>query len=527
MVATQHPEVTKAMLEVMRDGGNAVDATIMACLLQNVYEPHMSNHAGTIDFLYYDNTTGKPYFLNGVAELPEGLKPFAPNPHRNNVCTIPGFAPSLAELHKKFGTKEWSYYCQPAIKAADEGTIMTSFKYACLYGSRDSKTYFPSSREFFYPNGFLVPVGHRWKRPRLAKTLRRLAEEGPDYFITGEWAQHFVEMSNEIGWEITMDHLKAYEPRWMDPIRFTYNDHEMLGSPPPDTGGLMTAYILGVLDELDLKSMGHYTESAETLYAIAWMLKRARTELLEMIHDPLSYKIPSKIFLSSDYHRMVAEILKESKPIVDLTKDLKLKTSKAAVIASGSKPKEDEGVDSCHNVIRDPDGNWVTMMHTGNGGGVPGLVVDGVSMGGGSGNAMCVGNGRRIRLPICPIMVLNDDGEPMMALGTPGNPVYSTPIVLTNIFKFGMDPNKAVDAPRFWGMQGDFDLQKGVKYALETENRLSDVTIVDLAKMGVQIKPLGKYRWNTGSFQIVWKDNETGKFKGTSDPRRLGYAEGF
>jgi gamma-glutamyltranspeptidase/glutathione hydrolase len=525
MVATQHPEVTKAMLEVMKDGGNAVDATIMACLLQNVYEPHMSNHAGTIDFLYYDNTTGKSHFLNGVAELAEGLKPFAPNPHRTNVCTIPGFAPSLAELHKRFGTKEWSYYCQPAIKAAEEGTIMTSFKYACLYASRDARTYFPSSREFFYPNGFLVPVGHRWKRPDLAETLRRLAEEGPEYFITGEWAQHFVEMSNEIGWEITLDHLKAYEPRWMEPIKWTYNGHEMLGNPPPDLGGLVQAYVLGVLDEFDLKSMGHYTESAETLYTMAWMLKRARTELIELIRSPLNYKVPVDVFLSKEYHRLVAEILRQSKPIIDLTEDIRLKTSKAAVASSGLEPKEEEVDDSCHNVVCDPDGNWVTMMHTGNGGGVPGLVVDGVAMGGMSNNAVAAGPGRRRRSGNNPIMILDDNSEPLMVLGTPGMPVFSTPIVLTNIFGFGMDPNEAVDVPRFWWLVEE--TKKGVLYKVQVENRLSKETIAGLAKMGVQIESLGTYRWNMGSFQVIWKDKETGKLKGTSDPRRLGYAEGY
>ena len=174
VVATQHPEVTKAMLEVMRDGGNAVDATIMACLLQNVYEPHMSSHAGTIDFLYYDNLTGKSHFLNGVAELPPDIKPMAPNPHNQRSCTIPGFAPSLAELHKRFGTKEWSYYCQPAIKAAEEGTIMTSFKYTCLYDSRNALTYFPSSREFVKCIKLILNHGFYLR----SKLLRSLGSKG-------------------------------------------------------------------------------------------------------------------------------------------------------------------------------------------------------------------------------------------------------------------------------------------------------------------------------------------------------------
>ena len=88
-----------------------------------------------------------------------------------------------------------------------------------------------------------------------------------------------------------------------------------------------------------------------------------------------------------------------------------------------------------------------------------------------------------------------------------------------------MDPYEAIDAPRFWWLKRE--TEKGVIYTVQVENRLSDKAVVGLAKLGVQVRPLGTYRWNTGSFQIVWKDKETGMLKGTSDPRRLGYAEGF
>jgi gamma-glutamyltranspeptidase len=167
------------------------------------------------------------------------------------------------------------------------------------------------------------------------------------------------------------------------------------------------------------------------------------------------------------------------------------------------------------------------MMHTGNGGGVPSLVVDGISMGGGSNNGVCIGSGRRHRAGICPVMVLDDNGEPILALGTPGMPVHSTPIVLTNIFEFGMDPHEAADVPRFWPLELEQEIKKGVVYKVKVENRISEKAVVGLAKLGVHMESLGTYRWNTGSFQIVWKDKEVNKLKGTSDPRRLGYAEGF
>lgn len=526
MASTQHPAVTKVILDVIKDNGNAIDAIISACLLQNVYEPHMSNYAGTLDLIYYENSTGKTYCMNAVGELPENISPLAPNPNTpNTICAIGGFAKGLSSLYERFGTKEWSYYCKPAIEAADKGTIMTSSQYESLVMKNKMNTFFPSGREYFYPHGFLVSVGQRWKKPKLAETLSKLSEVGPEYFITGSWAEHFVEKSNEIGWNITLKHIKDYKTRWLKPINFTYKGKEMIGNPPPDAGGLYMAYVLGILEEFDFKSMGHYTNSADTLYTLSWILGRAYNEVHNILRDNLTYKIPSKVLLSKDYQRLVAEIVRESKPIIDLTEDIKLKTSKASNIASGINYNEEYKGGTCHNVILDSEGNWVTMIHTLMGGGVPGLVVDGVNMSGMSYEdgepfpQTCIGPGRRNAEQCCPILVL-DNGEPYMALGTPGRPMLTTPIVLTNIFEFGMDPHKAIDAPRFWPLR-----EEGLVLTVEIENRISKESIAGLAKMGVLTKPLGNYNWRTGSFQIIWKDN--GIIKGTSDPRRLGYAEGI
>jgi len=533
MVSTQHPEVTKVALEVMRDGGNAVDATITASIFQCVVQPHMSCLSGTVDFLYWDESTSRAYYLNSVAEFPEGLPPFAPNPNSNLVAAIPGFMPGIMALAEKFGTMPWSYYVKPAIEAAERGVVMTSFMYGTLATSR-ALTYFPSARKFYLPNGFLVPVGERWKMPDLAVTLRRLAEEGAEYFTKGDWAKHLVEVGNEIGWMITMEHMAAYEPRWLEPLRFTFRGYEMLGNPPPQMGGLTVAYFLGVLEEFDLKKMGHYTESAETLALAAQMFYRFWHELDPLIQDPLSYRVPTEVFLSKDYQRMVAQILRYSAPTMDLTQNVKLRSSVAARIASGL--QEIHYVNSCHNCLVDPEGNWVTMMHTGNGGGIPGVVVDGVPGQGGSNNAVCMGSGRRIRSHINPIMVMRE-GYPYMALGSPGDVAHNVPTVLLNIFGFDIDPYAAIDAPRFHptpkptGMLwagGVVSVQGGrERWTLDVESRLHQEVIAGLAKLGIEVRPLGKYNWHLGSMQIVWWDEEMGMLKGATDPRRLGHAEGF
>lgn len=527
MVSSSHPAVTKVMLDVLRDGGNAVDAAVTGSLLQPMYEPHQTNHAGTVVALYWDADTERAYFMEASAELPQGLKIFNPNPFAaDSAACIPGFVPGLASMAERFGTKPWSHCVEPAVKAAEHGPVMTSWEYGYLHSTLRYRTYFPSGREFFTPNGFLLPVGERWKMPRLAETLRNLARAGPDYFTKGEWAEHMVEEGNKLGWQVTMEHVASYEPMWLEPLSFSYRDNEIMGIPPPQRGGLYMGLIFGVLEEFDLRSMGHYTESAETLALMAWVLSRAHVER-GLIHDPQFYDIPVDILLSEDYHRLIASLWRGSRPKIDLTEFLELTVGKSNMMAGLPSPRTVH--ESCELSIVDQHGNWVEMMNTGNGGGVPGMVVDGVVCGGtvirtpetrtGTGRfGWIVEPGARTRHAIANTFVL-EDGRPWMAIGSPGDCIFTVPQALLNILEFGMDPYPAVDAPRFWPL--------GEDGKLEIESRIPESVISQLASQGIVVMPLGSYSWRMGSMQLVWRDRDTGTLGGVADPRRLGEARGI
>ncbi len=527
MVSSSHPAVTEVMLDVLREGGNAIDAAIAGSLVQPVYEPHQTNHAGTVVTLYWDAETEKAYFMDASAELPEGLVPFRPNPHSPaSAACIPGFVSGLASMLERFGTKPWRYLTEPAVKAAEEGPVINSWMYGYLHETLPSITYFPSGREFFAPEGFLTPVGERWKVPKLAKTLRRLAEEGPEHFTKAGWAKRMVEEANMIGWAVTMEHVASYEPVWLDPISFTFRDHEIVGIPPPQRGALYMGLIYGVLEEFDLASKGHYTESAETLALIAWAMSRAHFEK-GLMHDPQFYDVPVDVLLSKNYHRLIARLWRGSRPRVDLTDFLRLTTGKAAMYA-GLPSSKTQVHDSCELSVVDEQGNWVEMMNTGNGGGVPGMVIDGVKCGGttilaqevtGTGRfGWVVEPGARTRHAIANTMVL-DDGRPWLAIGSPGDCIFTVPQALLNILEFCMEPYPAVDAPRFWPL--------GEDGTLETESRIPESVVRDLAKMGILVRPLGEYNWRMGSMQLVWRDRDTGLLGGVADPRRLGRAGGL
>ena len=227
--SSSQPIVTETMLQVLRDNGNAADAAIAGSLVQAVVEPHMTNHAGSVAILYWEASTGKAYHLNGHGTLVPDLPPFRPvppigirfaMPGSNPCAAIPGFIPALGEFHARFGSKPWADLCQPAMEWAKNGHPVSSFEYGVLQEEIRFYTYFPSGRELFTPNGFLPEVGQTFATPALAETMRHLADEGPEYFTTGDWAKHFVAEANLLGWPITLKDMTAIPPRWQEPLRY-------------------------------------------------------------------------------------------------------------------------------------------------------------------------------------------------------------------------------------------------------------------------------------------------------------------
>lgn len=535
--SSSQPIVTQAMLEVMRHGGNAVDAAIAGCLLQAVIEPHMTNHAGSALFLYWDAASQKAYMLNGAGTLVPDLPPFRPIPgigirfasEGHNPCAcIPGFMPALGEMHRRFASQSWHDLCQPALEQARQGHIVTSFEYGVLTEELRFIAYFPSGRELFTPRGFLPEVGDLFPNPALAETLRRTSLEGPEYFTQGDWAKHFVQKANQMGWPITMGHMIAIPPRWQEPLRYPYKGHEIIQFSPPERTGIFTAFVLGILSNFDLPALGHYTQSAESLYLMAHALRRAHWEL-GLLQDPRTFYVPIDVWLSPEYQRLTAQTIWESRPKIDLTNHLCLVHGSAAIDESGyaqiEPPPQHPPVGSCELSIVDPFGNWLQMMNTLQGGGIPGVVVDGVPMVGSHARATLLddiagfftGDGR-IKSIVGSTFVLKE-GLPWLALGTPGNVYGTMPQVLSSILDFDMPPDQASDLPRMDPLRDD--------YVLEIESRLSQTVIAGLARMGILVRPLPMYDYNMGSFQVCWRDPTTGRLSSYADPRRAGMAAGF
>jgi gamma-glutamyltranspeptidase/glutathione hydrolase len=527
VASSQHPLVTDAMIEVIRGGGNAADAAVAGALVHGTVQQEMTNHTGTISLLYYHAATGEIHELNSmgtaVAELPPVRRVPAPRgdlsaPGHEPFAVIPGFMPGLKALHDRFGTQQWEDLCQPAIHWAVEGHEVNSLEHRVLAQEVDLFLYTPSGRAHFTPDGHLPQVGERWPKPELAKTLKKLAVEGPDYFVTGEWARHFVDRANQLGWPIELRHMTATPPRWGHGVRYSHRGHEIVQLSPPESQAVTCAMVLGILEELDFPAIGHWSTSPEAFYLLAHALRRAAFET-GYINDPTIFGDPTAVLMSRDYHQLLAAILRDSMPKVDLTNHVKVTAGSGKLLAAGSTPSQPPG--SCELSVVDTHGNWLQMMNTLQTGGIPGEVIDGVPMTGShsvtnmsSWISGWFAAGSRMRAPMGNTFVLKD-GKPWLSLGTPGLLWDTVVQVLLNILDYGMDPSVADDVPRLLALTDD--------YQVSVESRLSAEMIDGITRLGLLVNPLQGYDWHMGTFQMSWQDAD-GLLHGVTGPRRIGKA---
>ncbi len=531
MVSTSHPMVTQAAIDVLRAGGNAVDAMLTAMPLQHVVEPQMSTIAGGFAMLYWEAATGKSYLLNAELDHPRGapLPRGYPAGEREVAETsgrriaVPGTVAGMKAAADRFGTRQWDSYFQPAIATADNGFPMYSFLYGEMAVGFERLTHFESGRERYTPDGFLPPVGSIYRQPKLAATLRRIAEpDGADWFQRGGFARDFVNAVRETGGHISPEDLSEYEARWDDPVRYRFGDDELLGGYPPVNGGLYTGFVLGVLERIGLDPAKPWIDSPHAMATIARILAAADELIGLYCQDPKAIPVPVDADPLAGLSRPARTPAEGEQPSVDLT------VASSASASSRLDSHAPGSTDSNHIVIVDEAGNWLTMLHTVYGSPFgTGLVVHGVGVNSGNGFAgLPVGPGRRIITPLTPVLVLRD-GQPWLGIGTPGTANQTVALLLVNILHYGMSLDAAIDAPRFRmlpaeGFRHGWDVGK-----IAFEDRVPNETLDGLSRMGVETHSLGRYNWHSGSVQAVQRDLSSGTLTGATDPRRAGKADGY
>jgi gamma-glutamyltranspeptidase / glutathione hydrolase len=540
-VTTDSAIVTETMINVLRKGGNAADAAIAGVMVQAAVEPFMTNHAGLITCLYYEAKTGRIHQLDSQSGFPSGLAPFKPVPPSVGgyaamppAAIIPGHMPGLKEIHRRFATRPWNELCSPAVEWAERGHPISTFEYGVNVFAEKFITYFPEGREFYQPTGMFPAVGEIFVPRGLAETLRAVSDHGPDYMITGPWARMFVAKANEMGWKIRLEHMTETPPRWVEPIRYRHHEYEILSLGPPQAQGLYIGVALGILKHLGIRDMR--PGSAEHFWAMGHALRQAARHW-EYAQDDGVYEVPRDEVLDDGYHAHLAKLIRRSRPKVDLTEHLRLAADWGGGDLSGDssggggKPRLGDSISrqptgSCEIAIVDAEGNWIQMMDTLQGSGIPGMVIGGVPMVGSHAtfgglvspiDATLV-KGATLRSIIGNTLVLKG-GRPILSAGTPGNVHCTMPQVLTYALDFKLAPYEAVDAPRM--------LPMSEARAVTIEDRLAPGVVEALHKLGARVSVLPGYDHHMGSFSVIVRDESSGLYTAVADPRRCALADGL
>src|SRR4029453_4877656 len=268
MVASSDELASKVGVEILKRGGNAVDAAVAVGLALAVTWPGAGNIGGggfmlirkadgsTTAIDYRERAPGKAHrriFLDQKGNVTPGVSVTG---HR--AVGVPGTVAGLALALEKYGTMKWRDVIEPARRRAAEGYVFTNFN---KVGRTDQVIklleQFPESRRIFLRDGKYYQAGETFKQPDLAETLKRLQERGPREFYEGRTAQLIAEEMHANGGLITLDDLKAYEAKERHPVRGTYRGYEIITMPPPSSGGIVLIEMLNILEHYDLGGMGH------------------------------------------------------------------------------------------------------------------------------------------------------------------------------------------------------------------------------------------------------------------------------
>lgn len=461
-VSSNNVNATKAGLEIMKAGGNAFDAAAAVSLALAVVEPHHSGIGGGCFSLLYTAKDGQVTSLDGRGVAPknatadlfikDGVVQDEWKDLGGQSVALPGLFKTLEVMLGRYGTMTLAQVAAPAIRIAEEG-FGTSFTGALtMYdNSVERKLRLSEAMRKLYlkKDGSFYRFGETQKNPEIAALLRKIAEEGTDFFYRGELAKKMVTLINERGGCFTEEDLAEYQPKFREPVRTTYRDCEVVAFAPP-SGGCTVVEMLNILEHSDLRAMGHNT--AASIHALAEAMKMGFADRSEAMGDP--------DFVHVDMKRLASKAFAAER--YALTGERAGEYAAAADIVAEEYPGN-----TSHFTVMDRFGNTVSQTQTVRDWFGSGIVVDGygfvlnnamsdfsaavgalTSQGLTYGNANAIEGGKTPLSSMSPCIVLHD-GKPFLAVGAAGGPRIITGTLqgIINAVDYGMTPERLVNLP--------------------------------------------------------------------------------
>ncbi|MBK9932300.1 MAG: gamma-glutamyltransferase [Saprospiraceae bacterium] len=525
MVCTSHPLSTQAGIEILRAGGNAIDAAIAANAMEGVVEPHVNGIGGDIFAIVWDNKTKKLYGLNGSGRSPYSLtlaefkkRGLTHIPSTGPLpVSVPGCVDGWFELHKKFGSMPMERILSHAIQYARNGFPVHDELAGSLRAIPRIYGQYPNVKEHYYPNGEVPKKGDIFKNPNLANTLEKIAKGGRDVFYKGEIARTIDAFFKKVGGYLSYKDLADHTSTWVEPVSTNYRGYDVWEL-PPNGQGIAALQMLNILEGYDFSKIPW--GSPEHIHLFVEAKKIVFEDRAKFYSDMDFVKIPVRSLISKEY-------ADERRKLINPDRAL-------SRIDAGNPALKDG--DTIYLTVADKDGNMVSLIQSNYRGFGSGMMADGLGfMFQDRGELYSLTEGQNNtyaphKRPFHTIIpaFMTKDGQPIMSFGVMGGgyqPLGHVEIVM-DVVDFGMNVQEAGDAPRIdhdgsseptgekMEGSGTVMLESGFPYE----------TIRELMRKGHKVGyGLGGY----GGYQCIRFDPIRKVYFGASESRKDGQAAGY
>ncbi len=524
MVTSGHSLASQAGIQAMMAGGNAVDAAIATAAALGAVEPHSSGVGGDGFILIYWAETGTITAVNATGPAPYAatrelyLKNGGIPMKGIRSVSVPGLVDGWLIAHERYGALKLEQVFEPAISLCENG-FPVSYKLAAgIEGENPRFAAEPHTRAVFTNDGKPIRAGEILYQKDLGATLRKIAAEGRGTLYEGEIAKAIVEFSREYDGLLTEKDLADYHAHWDVPIHTNYRGHEVYEMPPNSSGHILLQE-LNIVELFELQSMGCNT--AESVHLMVEAKKLCFADREKYMADPNWVEVPLKGMLAKAYAAKQAE---------------RINLNQASTDVPAGTPESFE--DTTCFCAADRWGNAVCMLQSIQSGFGSSLIAGntGVLLN----NRMtywhldaehpnCLMPGKRVRHTMNPVIVTKNN-KPFLICGTPGadTQVQTNLQLITHVIDFGMNPQEAVEAPRWRSLQNPMEstVPHTCPDALQLEGRFPEDVCEKLAQKGHELQILGDWG-GPGSAQAILIHPESNALIGGSDPRRDGYAVGW
>ena len=521
MAATSHPLATQTAIDVLKGGGNAIDAAIAANAVLGLVEPTGCGIGGDLFAIVWIDEDKKLYGLNSSGPAPKDISigklkamgidkipPYGPLP-----VTVPGAVAGWTALHKRFGNKPFDELFNNAIYYADNGFPVTEVVGYYLQLSSERYKDYPNFADVWMPNGEALKKGDVFVNKDLSNTYKQIAKSYGESFYKGDIAQTISEFIVEQGGFLTVDDLESYKPEWIKPVSSNYRGYDVWEL-PPNGQGIAALQILNILEQYEIDNMGH--NSVEYIHLFTEAKKLAYEDRAKYYADMNFADVPVEELISKEYAL-------ERNKLINLKK-----------ASSSYKSGIFEDGDTIYMTVADKDGNMISLIQSNYRGMGSGMVPPNLgfmlqdrgemfSLDPSHRNSLV--GGKRPFHTIIPAFITKDD-KPFISFGLMGGgmqPQGHAQIVV-NLIDFKMNLQEAGDAPRirhFGSSEPTGEIMSNGGY-LSLESGVGSDVRNELTKKGHNLKnEPGGY----GGYQAIMKLNNV--YYGASESRKDGHASGY